>query len=99
MQVWRGNDVRHLGYFDDEMAAARAYDRAALELRGPSAPTNFDAIELLSEVAAAGNLPEGVPEATQEEVDRVDSFFLVSTSPWAGLAQALPFTAITLFAG
>ncbi|BDA43997.1 probable AP2-like ethylene-responsive transcription factor CRL5 [Coccomyxa sp. Obi] len=39
--VWKGNDVRHLGYFEDEVAAARAYDRAVLELRGPHAPTNF----------------------------------------------------------
>lgn len=39
--MWKGNDVRHLGYFEDEVAAARSYDRAVLELRGPHAPTNF----------------------------------------------------------
>jgi hypothetical protein len=40
-QVWKGNDVRHLGYFEDEIEAAKAYDRAVLELRGPNAQTNF----------------------------------------------------------
>ncbi len=78
MQVWKGNDVRHLGYFDDEEAAAKAYDRAVIQLRGPAAPTNFDPTDLLSEVAAAGELADGIAEATQEEVDRVDSFFLAS---------------------
>ena len=78
MQVWKGNDVRHLGYFDSEADAAKAYDRAAVELRGPAAPTNFDSTDLLSEVAAAEHVAAGLPEATQEEMDRVDSFFLVS---------------------
>lgn len=69
--------MRHLGYFDDEVAAAKAYDRAAVELRGPSAPTNFPVDELLSK-AAAEDLAKLVPnEATQEEVDGVDSLFLV----------------------
>ena len=79
MQVWKGNDVRHLGYFDDEVEAARAYDRAAVELRGPAAATNFNAAEAMSDTAAA-ELAALVPEATQEEVDRVDSLFLVSAA-------------------
>ena len=37
--------MRHLGYFEDEVAAAHAYDRAVLELRGPGAATNFRAEE------------------------------------------------------
>ena len=39
--MWKGSDVHHLGYFEDETDAARAYDAAVLSLRGPRAPTNF----------------------------------------------------------
>ena len=34
--------VHHLGFFDCEEAAAKCYDAAVLELRGPGAPTNFE---------------------------------------------------------
>ena len=34
--------VHHLGFFDCEEAAAKCYDTAVLELRGPGAPTNFE---------------------------------------------------------
>lgn len=33
--------AHHLGYFDDEEAAARAYDEAAVTWRGPDAAVNF----------------------------------------------------------
>ena len=35
------NSLKYLGQFESEIAAAQAYDRAALETRGPKAQVNF----------------------------------------------------------
>lgn len=37
--------MHHLGFFDTEEAAARCYDAAVLQLRGPAAATNFQPSE------------------------------------------------------
>lgn len=58
VQVWKGNDVRHLGYFEDEVEAARAYDRAVLDLRGADTPTNFPASDY-GVLAGGGGSPRG----------------------------------------
>ena len=44
--------VHHLGFFDSEEAAAKCYDAAVMELRGPTASTNFEPTR-----AAAGANP------------------------------------------
>ena len=40
-QVQHQGKQKHLGYFDDEAAAARAYDAKAATLHGTSAKFNF----------------------------------------------------------
>ena len=58
LQVWKGSEVRHLGYFEDEVAAdVSAYDRAVLELRGPGASTNFSAEDYGAPAATAHHAP------------------------------------------
>jgi len=42
-QVWKGNEVFHIGYYDNEVEAAKAYDEGVLRLRGDTAATNFPA--------------------------------------------------------
>ena len=82
--MWKGNDVRHLGYFEDEAEAAHAYDRAVLELRGPDAATNF-APEFYAGVsypgqqaaeAAAANGQPGDDNAPEDDGEQPDSLFL-----------------------
>eukprot|EP00884_Botryococcus_braunii_P009510 jgi/Botrbrau1/18560/Bobra.0367s0009.2 len=56
-QLWHDNKVRHLGFYDDEVEAAKAYDRAVVELRGTSAQTNFP-------IAGAGGARPLISHAT-----------------------------------
>lgn len=87
-QVWKGNDVRHLGYFEDEVAAARAYDRAVLEIRGPHAPTNFGLQEYGAAAASAAAAAASVAADLDGEGE-IDSPFLgVSWDAQAGSWKA-----------
>jgi hypothetical protein len=40
-QVWTGNTNKTMGYYDEELEAAVAYDRGALQLKGAAAKLNF----------------------------------------------------------
>jgi hypothetical protein len=53
--------VRHLGFFEDEVEAARAYDHSVLELKGAGAATNFPAADALSASACARPPSRGAP--------------------------------------
>eukprot|EP00887_Chlorella_sp_A99_P003573 scaffold7.g3573.t1 len=70
-QVWKGSEVFHLGYFENEIAAARTYDAAVLRIRGPDAPTNFPASEYQAPAGGAGSaFPETGPAAPEAAAPR-----------------------------
>jgi len=77
-QKWKavitvGRKQYFLGYFVQETEAARAYDKASLELRGPEAPTNFKYDKATLEAAAVakqnnqGTQPPHPVEETEGE--------------------------------
>ena len=80
-QKWKavitvGRKQYFLGYFVQEVEAARAYDKASLELRGPEAPTNFKydkaALAAAAEAAAARKAAQPPQETLLEEADNDD---------------------------
>lgn len=55
--LWDGQKQRFLGHYTTDLDAARAYDRALIELKGPDAKTNFPAASYEGEPPMEDNLP------------------------------------------
>lgn len=45
--------VQYIGYYDDELEAAKAYDRAILKFRGPGHQVNFPEADYIPEEIAS----------------------------------------------
>ena len=74
-QVWKGSDVHHLGYYENEVHAARAYDEAVIRIRGPDAPTNFPRSDYnVSEV----NREHVINSGNEDKISRLSRLPLVN---------------------
>ena len=88
VQIWDGKRVVSAGHFDDEVAAATAYDEASLSLRGDRAVLNFPDSVCAVAAAAAAAAPAAQEDAqklaTQSDAAAPDA---AGTAP-AGAGQA-----------
>jgi hypothetical protein len=72
-QITHYGRTRRLGYFEDEIAAAQAYDEAARELFGEHARPNFpDGVDAWLEREAAGADGEDATEGARADVEETE---------------------------
>ena len=81
--IWLAGRQVYLGGFEEEEDAARAYDVAALAVRGANAPTNFGPSRYTADLATLAGAP---PADVVAHLRRRSAAFARGRSPFRGVS-------------